>query len=120
MPVRFKLDENLPNDAVALLRSAGHDVETVLDERLGGNPDSRVLEACRSENRVLVTLDLDFSDIRLYPPSDHSGIWILRPHNQSADSTLALLRRALELIETEIVHARLWIVEPDQVRIRGE
>ena len=30
MPVRFKLDENLPRDAEALLREAGHDVYTVL------------------------------------------------------------------------------------------
>src|ERR1700675_1358157 len=34
MPARFKLDENLPRDAEALLRKIGHDVHTVLDERL--------------------------------------------------------------------------------------
>ncbi len=88
MVVRFKLDENLPRDAAALLRDAGHDVQTVLDERLGGNPDPGVLEACRTENRVLITFDLDFSDIRLYPPAGHSGVWVLRPHTQSIDNTL--------------------------------
>jgi hypothetical protein len=67
MPARFKLDENLPRDAEALLRKAGHDVHTVLDERLGGSPDPRVLDACRIENRILITFDLDFSDIRFYP-----------------------------------------------------
>ena len=118
MPVRFKLDENLPKGARALLRDAGHDVETVLDERLGGNSDTRVFDACRTENRVLVTFDLDFSDIRLYPPSSHNGLRILRPHTQSVDNTLALLRAALELVRSEVVQARLWIVEPDQVRIR--
>jgi predicted nuclease of predicted toxin-antitoxin system len=118
MAVRFKLDENLPKDAGALLRDAGHDVETVVEERLGGNPDARVLDACRTEHRVLVTFDLDFSDIRLYPPSSHDGIWILRPHTQSIGNTLALLRAALELLRGEVVQARLWIVEPDQVRIR--
>jgi predicted nuclease of predicted toxin-antitoxin system len=118
MAVRFKPDENLPKDAGALLRDAGHDVETVLDERLGGNPDAKVLDACQTENRVLITLDLDFSDIRLYPPSSHNGIWILRPHTQSVENTLALLRGALALMPGELVQARLWIVEPDQVRIR--
>jgi len=118
MAVRFKLDENLPKDAEALLRNVGHDVETVLDERLGGNPDAKVFNACQTENRVLITFDLDFSDIRLYPPSSHCGIWILRPHTQSVDNTLALLRGALELLQSETVEARLWIVEPEQVRIR--
>ena len=65
MVVRFKLDENLPRDAEALLRDAGHDVQTVLEERLGGNPDPKVLDACRTENRVLVPFDLRCTDIRL-------------------------------------------------------
>lgn len=118
MVVRFKLDENLPRDAAALFRDAGHDVQTVLDEHLGGNPDPEVLEACRTENRVLITFDLDFSDIRLYPPASHSGVWVLRPHTQSIDNTLVLLTGALVILETESVHARLWIVEPGYVRIR--
>lgn len=118
MAVRFKLDENLPRDAEALLRDAGHDVQTVLEERLGGNPDPAVFEACRGESRVLITFDLDFSDIRLYPPAGHSGIWLLRPHTQSIGNTLVLLKGALVALGTESAHARLWIVEPGNVRIR--
>ena len=118
MAARFKLDENLPRDAEALLRDAGHDVQTVLDERLGGSADPKVLNACRTESRILITFDLDFSDIRLYPPASHRGIWMLRPHTQSIDSTLTLLKGALAVLETESAHNRLWIVEPSQVRIR--
>jgi site-specific recombinase XerD len=33
-PLRFVLDENKPASAASLLRSAGHDVDTVVDERL--------------------------------------------------------------------------------------
>ena len=67
---------------------------------------------------MLITFDLDFSDIRLYPPASHSGVWVLRPHTQSIDNTLVLLTGALVILETESVHARLWIVEPGYVRIR--
>ncbi len=89
MPARFKLDENLPRDAEALLRKAEHDVRTVLDEHLGGNPDPRVFDASQAEDRILVTFDLDFSDIRVYPPASHKGIWVLRPHTQSIDNALS-------------------------------
>ena len=58
MAVRFKLDENIPKDAGALLRGAGHDVETVLDERLEGNPDAKVFATCQRENRVLITFSI--------------------------------------------------------------
>ena len=118
MPTRFKLDENIPRDAAALLMQAGHEVHTVLAEQLGGNPDPRVFDASQAERRVLVTFDLDFSDIRAYPPAGHHGIWVLRPHTQSVENTLALLRAALSLVETEPTTARLWIVEPARVRIR--
>ncbi len=101
-----------------MLRKAGHDVHTVLDEHLGGNPDPRVIDASLAEDRILVTFDLDFSDIRLYPPSSHKGIWVLRPRAQGIDSTLTLLKGALGVLETERTERRLWVVEPGQVRIR--
>jgi predicted nuclease of predicted toxin-antitoxin system len=117
MPTRFKLDENLPRNAEALLQQAGHDVHTVLAEQLGGNPDPRVFDASQAEERVLVTFDLDFSDIRIYPPANHHGIWILRPHTQSIENTVALLRSALRVLKDEPVQRRLWIIEPERVRI---
>jgi predicted nuclease of predicted toxin-antitoxin system len=118
MGARFKLDENLPRDAIALFRNAGHDVVTVLDERLGGHTDPDVFDACQAESRILVTYDLDFADIRQYPPSGHAGVWILRPSSQSIQNALSLLQGALRLIDSETVANRLWILEPDNVRIR--
>ena len=74
MSLRFKLDENIPRNAEALLKDAGHDVQTVIGERLGGQPDTNVLGACLRETRILVTLDLDFADIRINRPASHCGI----------------------------------------------
>ena len=118
MPIRFKLDENIPNRAESLLRQAGHDVHTALSEQLGGRPDPEVFAAAQAEARILVTLDLDFSDIRLYPPASHHGVWILRPHTHSVENTVGLLRSALQLVEMEPLQQRLWIIEPTRVRIR--
>jgi predicted nuclease of predicted toxin-antitoxin system len=117
MAGRFKLDENLPHDAETLLNEAGHDVETVLTEGLGGSSDPAVYETSKLEDRILVTLDLDFADIRLYPPSSHPGIWVLRPGSQNIENILSRLRGALRLWTTETATNRLWIVEHSRVRI---
>ncbi|MCS6319759.1 MAG: DUF5615 family PIN-like protein [Nitrospira sp.] len=117
MLIRFKLDENLPRNAEVSLQQAGHDVHTVLAEQLGGSPDPQVFIVSQAEERILVMFDLDFSDIRVYPPASHHGIWVLRPHTQSIENTLALLRSALRVLKDELPQGRLWIIEPERVRI---
>ena len=64
--MRLKLDENLPIELKRLMATSGHDAETVLDEGMGGKTDADVLTVCLAENRVLMTQDLDFSDIRAF------------------------------------------------------
>ena len=49
-------------------------LRTVLEQDLGGATDTVVFEACGAESRVLVTLDLDFADIRRQGISESPGI----------------------------------------------
>jgi predicted nuclease of predicted toxin-antitoxin system len=90
--MKFKTDENLPSEVVDHLRLAGFDAMTVVERRLSGAPDARVAAVCHDEGRVLVTLDLDFADIRAHPPGtgpassscDHARwpaptCWLSRP-----------------------------------------
>ncbi|HAZ60014.1 MAG TPA: hypothetical protein DCY89_00410 [Gammaproteobacteria bacterium] len=116
--MRFKLDENLPRNAHSLLVGAGHDVHSASEEGLGGGTDARLIGACLAEERILVTLDLDFADIQQYPPSSHHGVWVVRPATQSVANIVSVLRGALTLLAAEPTEGRLWIVEPGRVRIR--
>jgi predicted nuclease of predicted toxin-antitoxin system len=61
--LNIKLDENLGNRAIELFKEAGHEVITVSEQDLGGATDDELIETCRTEGRVLVTLDLDFSNV---------------------------------------------------------
>jgi predicted nuclease of predicted toxin-antitoxin system len=72
--VKFKLDENLPVSSAAILASAGHDVDTVSQERLSGAPDPEVVAAATAAQRVLISLDVGLADIHAYPPGSHAGI----------------------------------------------
>jgi hypothetical protein len=72
--MKFKLDENLPNELALVFRNAGHDAVTVVDQGLSGAKAPDLITPCRLEGRALITLDTDFSDIRAYQPSAHSGI----------------------------------------------
>ena len=118
--MRFKVDENLPIELANRLAGLGHDAKTVNDELLQGVEDPHLLEACDRGKRILLTLDVDFSDIRTYPPQDHEGIIVLRLSNQSKLHVIEVLDRLLPLFKGERIQGRLWVVDENMVRIRGD
>jgi predicted nuclease of predicted toxin-antitoxin system len=118
VPLRFKLDENLPSRVEPALRRLGHDVETAISESLAGAVDPILLAACTTEDRVLITLDLDFADIRVYAPGGHRGIWVLRPAEQTFDAILALVLAGVRLSAVERSAGQLWVIDEKRVRIR--
>ncbi|MBF0160571.1 MAG: DUF5615 family PIN-like protein, partial [Magnetococcales bacterium] len=76
--MKFKVDENLPSEVTTLLRHAGYDTMSVLDQTLGGAQDGKLFAICQQEQRVLITLDLDFANIQAYPPANGCGTIVLR------------------------------------------
>jgi predicted nuclease of predicted toxin-antitoxin system len=118
--VKIKLDENLPKALEDLLHAAGHDVTTVPQEALGGSSDPRVLDAARDEDRLLMTFDMDFADIRQYPVGSHAGIVVFRLRDQRWP---ALEQPARQLLVSGILSALgrgLAIVDEARVRIRSK
>ena len=116
--MKFKLDENLSPSLSVLFTELGHDAHSVVQQSLGGPPDGRVIDVCRREARVLVTLDLDFSNILAYPPASFAGIIVLRLPDQAHATVKAAIQRVLDLLGQESVVGTLWIVEEHRIRIR--
>jgi hypothetical protein len=118
--MNFKIDENLPGEFADLLLAAGHSSETVAQENLAGADDGVVVGVCQKENRILLTLDMDFSDIRRYLPEAFPGFIVFRPNSQDKPDLIGVLSGILPLLSTEPIQNRLWIVDESGVRIRGE
>ena len=117
--MRFKVDENLPIEVAEALRQAGHDAATVLEQRYDGSADTQLATLCQRESRVLVTLDMDFADIRNYPPAEFPGLIVLRLRQQDKPYVLDVLTRLVQVIRREPLEGHLWIVGESRVRIRG-
>lgn len=117
--MRLKVDENLHDEVAELLRQAGHDAETVHAEGLRGSNDAALAQHCQAEQRAILTLDLDFADIRAFPPASSAGLIVVRVHDQSRSRIRDVISRALDVFRTETIEGRLWIVSESGVRIRG-
>ncbi|HET7259614.1 MAG TPA: DUF5615 family PIN-like protein [Candidatus Acidoferrum sp.] len=116
--MKFKIDENLPAEFAAVLGEAGFEAATVSEERLSGATDSALLDRCRTEMRVLVTLDLDFANVQAHPPGTHSGIIVFRSKSQDKLALIALLKRIVPALKSRSAEGQLWIVQPDRIRYR--
>jgi predicted nuclease of predicted toxin-antitoxin system len=115
----FKVDENLHDDVAQALRDQGHNAETVYDEGLRGADDLTIADRCKREGRAIVSLDLDFANIALYPPEDYPGLIVLRVGDQSRSHVMNVFKQVLTLIDRSPLQGHLWIVEDHRVRIRG-
>ncbi len=100
------------------LRQAGHDVIVLIDHHEAGERDALLIRFCQQDESILVTLDVDFADIRSYPPSEYPGIIVFRVNRLDKPYLLYLFERVIALLSQEPIEKRLWIIEETQVRIR--
>jgi predicted nuclease of predicted toxin-antitoxin system len=116
--MKRKLDENMPAGLVASLSALGHDADTVPQEQLADRDDDTIWNAAQGADRVLITTDLDFSDVRRFHPGTHHGLILVRLHKPGRR---ALAQRVEQVVRTEDVEGwrRCFVVVTDtKIRIR--
>lgn len=114
----LELDENLAQSHVEFLRQAGYDADRVPDEGLSGADDEVVWQQVCAEGRFFITLDLNFSDVRRFPPGTHPGILLLRSRNRSRQAVLDVLSRVVSEQPLENFRNCLVVADETQTRIR--
>ncbi|MDD4890207.1 MAG: DUF5615 family PIN-like protein [Phycisphaerae bacterium] len=118
--MRLKTDENIHPEVAVALRRRGHDALTVWDQGMRGAPDDDLFAICANESRVLLTLDLDFADIRHYPPRQCAGIIVFRLAKQSRSQLLARVESVFWFVETRLEPGDLWIISDASIRVRRD
>jgi len=116
--MRIKLDENLSRHLKPVLVELGHNVLTAADQGLLSQPDVAVAAAAKSEARLLFTLDLDFANVKKYPPGSHPGVILFRP---ATLGPLEVNRFVVAFVESQDLQALsgcLAVAEPGRLRVR--
>lgn len=116
--MRVKLDENITIAAKPVLVAGGYDADTVQDEALTGTDDEQLIEICRREERLLLTFDIGFGDVRAHPPGSHSGVVLLRLRDQQPRAVLDVIRRLVADYDLASLIGALAVVSDERVRIR--
>lgn len=115
--MKFLADENIYTSTIRFLRSLGHDVLDVKELRLFGLSDDRLLNLSRKDDRILLTLDKDFVDLR-YPMKTDCSILIVRVKPPTPENINHALVKFLERVHECDIKNALVILEADRYRLR--
>jgi len=72
--MKFLANENLFEPIIEYLKVLGHDVLSIREAGLSGITDDEVYKLACKDNRVIITIDKDFSRIFRFPPEKCGGI----------------------------------------------
>lgn len=114
----FLVDENTSRTLAEALRSSGYVAEHVVEAGLQGHPDANVFAYAQAHHATLITADLDFAQIPVYPPP-HAGILVLRlPDTMPTSELIQEVLRALATLGGQNLADVLFIIEPGRMRRR--
>lgn len=116
--MRFLADEHIPTRLILQLRAQGHKVSRASERPLAGQPDHVLIRMAKRQHAVLITSDLGFANLRVYPPRTHPGIVVIRTRSQSAPIVTDAFLRFLRSQAARYLAGSLVIVEETQTRIR--
>jgi predicted nuclease of predicted toxin-antitoxin system len=116
----FLIDASLPRSSGNTIRAHGHQATDVRDIGMGAASDQEIADHARLNQLALVSADLDFANVVVYPPADYHGLIVIRaPDGATVAMTLYLVEQLLNNshVMSNLV-GRLAIVEPARIRLR--
>ncbi len=117
--MKILVDEDLPQAIVSLLKSKGIEANHVVEAGLSGKPDRMILQAAVDADAILMTADLDFSNIREYQLGSHKGIIVLRfPDYFRREQILALVNSFVDAADIPSLGGMLVVVKPGAYSVR--
>ena len=119
MPLRLLLDPNLSPETTRFLRDdLKLDVTDTREHGLQTADDQAIAEFAQRTERVVVTFNGDFGDVRDYPPENYPGVIRLRIHPQTTEILHPVLKQFFEKIAEVDLRGALIIVDRRHYRIR--
>jgi predicted nuclease of predicted toxin-antitoxin system len=94
--MRFLADMGVAAGVVDWLRQNGHDAKHLRDEELHRIPNGEIFAKAISENRIIITFDLDFGEIVALSKKEKASIILFRLHNTRTSHLINRLSTVLE------------------------
>jgi predicted nuclease of predicted toxin-antitoxin system len=116
--MKFLGDMGISPRTIALLRERGYDAIHLVEQKLERMPDPSILEKARQEGRILLTVDLDFTQLLAISGESLPSVILFRLGNVSREVVNTYLLSVLENYATELESGSIISVNEASIRLR--
>lgn len=116
--MKFLANMGISPLTVTFLRGRGHDALHLHEQELDRLPDPDILEKARSEDRVLLTTDLDFADLLAHSWAQLPSVILFRLRDMRPDNVNEYLARVLDRFSQELATGAVISVTERELRVR--
>ena len=117
--MKFFLDTNIPYSALEIFKNLNLEYQHARDAGLSRAGDKEIMDCAIKNKSILVSKDLGFANITLFPPKSHQGLIILRfPNSFKAVQFNNALNDFLKSINLDRLNNSTAIVKLGSYRIR--
>jgi len=120
MNMKFLADMGVSPRCVEWLRTQGYDAVHLYEQGLHKLPDSEVLKKAHLENRILLTMDLDFSRILSNLEASNLPLTVIfRLSNQHPQNIQAMIVEIIPILERYFEQGdAILVVNDNKIRVR--
>lgn len=116
--MRFLADMGISPKAVVFLQSLGYDAVHLHHQGLDRLPDPAILEKARNEQYVLLTHDLDFSELVAVGGTRLPSVTIFRLRNMHPERVNRFLREIIARNREALEQGAIVSVTEGRIRVR--
>jgi len=116
--VRFLIDMPLSPQLAEFLTSIGHDAVHAGKIGLAMAPDVSIMALASTENRIVVTADLDFPRLLAHSKASGPSLILFRGGNWSDAAVVGRLRQILTATEKTGLDNTILVVDANRIRRR--
>jgi predicted nuclease of predicted toxin-antitoxin system len=116
--MRFLADMGVAQRIVDWLRTEGHEAVHLREEGLQRMPNGEIFKKAASEERIILTFDLDFGEIVALSGDRRVSVILFRLHNTRTPHVIDRLRKVLKDAGQALEQGAIVVVEESRHRAR--
>lgn len=117
--MRFLADMGISPLTVSSLKQVGHDAIHLSEQKLFRMSDRDIVIKARSESRIILTFDLDFTDLLAVSQDNLPSVIIFRLKNTLPNFVSSRLLTVLSECEKKLNEGAIIIIEDYRYRVRN-